>query len=243
MDGYAPPFSPNRRSVTDARRPQRSLSQPSLLLPSSGERTMGGERTLGAGAVLWGHSHGVPALHWPGAWIDTTITDLTDPSSSTIQSPRHVVQGRLPSLSLEARRAQQVSGQHHRSSGSSSSYPTQPKMVNLRLQKRLAASVLKTGKRKVWLDPNETAEISMANSRQNIRKVGVGPRACLLERVTRAVCFAWGRWMGGLNGVGVGGGCVCAVWVCVCCVWVWWARAGWGRRRPRVDRSIDRSDG
>lgn len=47
------------------------------------------------------------------------------------------------------------------------------KMVNLRLQKRLAASVLKTGKRKVYLDPNEMAEISMANSRQNIRKVRV----------------------------------------------------------------------
>jgi hypothetical protein len=31
--------------------------------------------------------------------------------------------------------------------------------------------VLKTGKRKVWLDPNEVNEISMANSRQNIRKV------------------------------------------------------------------------
>jgi hypothetical protein len=46
------------------------------------------------------------------------------------------------------------------------------KMVNLRIQKRLAASVLKTGKRKVWLDPNETTEISMANSRANIRKVG-----------------------------------------------------------------------
>ena len=44
-------------------------------------------------------------------------------------------------------------------------------MVSLRLQKRLAAAVLKTGKRKVWLDPNETSEISMANSRQNIRKV------------------------------------------------------------------------
>lgn len=44
-------------------------------------------------------------------------------------------------------------------------------MVNLRIQKRLAASVLKTGKRKVWLDPNETTEISMANSRANIRKV------------------------------------------------------------------------
>jgi len=39
------------------------------------------------------------------------------------------------------------------------------------LQKRLAASVLKCGKRKVWLDPNEVNEISMANSRQNIRKL------------------------------------------------------------------------
>eukprot|EP00871_Galdieria_phlegrea_P002078 jgi/Galph1/2871/GphlegSOOS_G1498.1 len=44
-------------------------------------------------------------------------------------------------------------------------------MVSLRLQKRLAASVLKCGKRKVWLDPNETSEISMANSRQNVRKL------------------------------------------------------------------------
>jgi large subunit ribosomal protein L19e len=44
-------------------------------------------------------------------------------------------------------------------------------MVVLRLQKRLAASVLKCGKRKVWLDPNEANEISMANSRQNIRKL------------------------------------------------------------------------
>jgi len=44
-------------------------------------------------------------------------------------------------------------------------------MVCLRLQKRLAASVLKCGKRKIWLDPNEVNEISMANSRQNIRKL------------------------------------------------------------------------
>ncbi|KAM3579238.1 60S ribosomal protein L19B [Umbelopsis sp. WA50703] len=44
-------------------------------------------------------------------------------------------------------------------------------MVNLRSQKRLAASVLKCGKRKVWLDPNEANEISNANSRQNIRKL------------------------------------------------------------------------
>lgn len=44
-------------------------------------------------------------------------------------------------------------------------------MVSLKLQKRLASSVLKCGKRKIWLDPNEADEISMANSRQNIRKL------------------------------------------------------------------------
>jgi ribosomal protein L19E len=37
-------------------------------------------------------------------------------------------------------------------------------MVSLKLQKRLAASVLECGKNKVWLDPNEINEISMANS-------------------------------------------------------------------------------
>lgn len=58
-----------------------------------------------------------------------------------------------------------------RREGAAEEYYTETKMVNLRLQKRLAASVLKTGKRKIWLDPNETTEISMANSRQNIRKV------------------------------------------------------------------------
>jgi hypothetical protein len=47
----------------------------------------------------------------------------------------------------------------------------EPVMVSLKLQKRLAASVLKCGERKVWLDPNEVNEISMANSRQNIRKL------------------------------------------------------------------------
>jgi len=44
-------------------------------------------------------------------------------------------------------------------------------MVSLKLQKRLAASVMQCGLRKVWLDPNEVNEISMANSRQNIRKL------------------------------------------------------------------------
>jgi large subunit ribosomal protein L19e len=44
-------------------------------------------------------------------------------------------------------------------------------MVSLKLQKRLAASVMECGLLKVWLDPNEVNEISMANSRQNIRNL------------------------------------------------------------------------
>jgi len=43
--------------------------------------------------------------------------------------------------------------------------------VSLKLQKRLAASVLKVGQKKVWLDPNEISEVSLANSRANIRKL------------------------------------------------------------------------
>ena len=37
-------------------------------------------------------------------------------------------------------------------------------MAFLRLQKRLAAAVLKCGKRRVWIDPNETNEVALANS-------------------------------------------------------------------------------
>ncbi|XP_065165690.1 large ribosomal subunit protein eL19 [Atheta coriaria] len=44
-------------------------------------------------------------------------------------------------------------------------------MSSLKLQKRLAASVMRCGKKKVWLDPNEITEISNTNSRQNIRKL------------------------------------------------------------------------
>mmetsp|Transcript_24390 Transcript_24390/g.21565 ORF Transcript_24390/g.21565 Transcript_24390/m.21565 type:complete len:185 (-) Transcript_24390:269-823(-) len=44
-------------------------------------------------------------------------------------------------------------------------------MVCLRLQKRLAASVLGCGKKRLWLDPNEPSEISLANSRMSIRKL------------------------------------------------------------------------
>lgn len=44
-------------------------------------------------------------------------------------------------------------------------------MSNLRMQKRLAAAVLRCGRRKVWMDPNETMEIANATSRQNIRRL------------------------------------------------------------------------
>ncbi|GMJ13508.1 Ribsomal Protein Like 19B [Hibiscus trionum] len=42
-------------------------------------------------------------------------------------------------------------------------------MVSLKLQKRLAASLLDCGKGKVWLDPCEPLLISVANSRMDIR--------------------------------------------------------------------------
>jgi hypothetical protein len=54
-----------------------------------------------------------------------------------------------------------------RRKGTSKAAAAAAEMVSLKLQKRLAASVLKCGKGKVWLDPNEVNEISMANSRKN----------------------------------------------------------------------------
>jgi len=41
----------------------------------------------------------------------------------------------------------------------------------VQLQKRLAAKIKKCGVNKIWMDPNESSEISLANSRQNIRKL------------------------------------------------------------------------
>ena len=44
-------------------------------------------------------------------------------------------------------------------------------MVNLRSQKRLAASVASVGQNKIWLDPNEQSEIGNANSRSHVKKL------------------------------------------------------------------------
>ena len=43
--------------------------------------------------------------------------------------------------------------------------------MSLKLQKRLAADVLGCGQRKIWLDPNEINEISLANSRRNVARL------------------------------------------------------------------------
>jgi len=52
-------------------------------------------------------------------------------------------------------------------------------MSDLRLQKRLAASVLKCGRGRVWMDETEISTIAMANSRQQIRKL---VDDCLISR-------------------------------------------------------------
>ena len=44
-------------------------------------------------------------------------------------------------------------------------------MAFLRLQRRLAATVLKCGRNRVWIDPNEGSEVALANSRKTIRKL------------------------------------------------------------------------
>ena len=41
----------------------------------------------------------------------------------------------------------------------------------MNLQKRLAASIFNCGRRKIWIDPNEKREISLTDSRANIRKL------------------------------------------------------------------------
>ena len=41
-------------------------------------------------------------------------------------------------------------------------------MVSLKVQKRLSAKVLKCGKGRIWLDPNEASEIALAKSRNLI---------------------------------------------------------------------------
>ena len=43
-------------------------------------------------------------------------------------------------------------------------------MVSLKLQARLAQSILGAGRGRIWMDPNEASEIANCNSRKSIRK-------------------------------------------------------------------------
>merc|ERR1712060_716376 len=79
-------------------------------------------------------------------------------------------------------------------------------MAFLRLQKRLAASVMKCGKKRVWIDPNETNEVALANSRKNIRKL-VKDRLIMKRQVSmhsrsRAKAWALSKRKGRHNGMG-----------------------------------------
>ena len=71
--------------------------------------------------------------------------------------------------------------------------------VSLLLQKRLAASVLKCGKRKVWLDPNEVNEISMANS-STCHTASTMRNTLQRQRTSGMPVFAWERCGSATNG-------------------------------------------
>ncbi|SCZ90273.1 BZ3500_MvSof-1268-A1-R1_Chr1-3g01885 [Microbotryum saponariae] len=62
-------------------------------------------------------------------------------------------------------------------------------MSNLSSQKRLAASVLGVGKRKIYLDPSHLSEIANANSRANAKRASPQPSPDQdADRATTAVC-------------------------------------------------------
>jgi len=56
-------------------------------------------------------------------------------------------------------------------------------MPAINLQRRLAASIINCGKRKIWMDPNEINEIKLSDSRSNIRKLI--KEGCILNKNTK----------------------------------------------------------
>lgn len=83
----------------------------------------------------------------------------------------------------------------HSGKNNNTKYATFLSASMLRLQKRLASSVLRCGKKKVWLDPNETNEIANANSRELSVCVAASPRwilvLCPIGRIlTGLICLS-----------------------------------------------------
>merc|ERR1711957_356978 len=78
------------------------------------------------------------------------------------------------------------------------------KMVSLKVQKRLSAKVLKCGKGRIWMDPNEATEIGLAKSRRSVKKLAKDGYIVKKQTVThsRSKARAWdaakrlGRHMG-----------------------------------------------
>jgi hypothetical protein len=93
-------------------------------------------------------------LHKPGNRLPSCVSISWDSASSVAATPLYPTSSIPPTTVTEAHILTLIVSR-----------------VNLRTQKRLAASVVGCGKRKIWLDPNETSEISNANSRQTIRKL------------------------------------------------------------------------
>lgn len=111
-------------------------------------------------------SIGVKAHNTLGPFIFTNpiiLTRQTRPSThSLVQNPSSKIATPCIKLAISLVRAR---GTFQLPIGQRRGDDTETEsMVSLKLQKRLAASVLKCGKGKVWLDPNEVSEISMANS-------------------------------------------------------------------------------
>ncbi|KAG9392709.1 Ribosomal protein L19/L19e [Carpediemonas membranifera] len=55
-------------------------------------------------------------------------------------------------------------------------------MVQLKLQKRLAADILKCGQNRVWIDPTEINDVSQASSRQAVRSL-IKDRAIVKKQI------------------------------------------------------------
>jgi ribosomal protein L19E len=68
-------------------------------------------------------------------------------------------------------------------------------MVSLKLQKRLAASVMECGLRKVWLDPNEVNEISMANSSECQWRASLRGHGCMMMEAALLAAMLHALWL------------------------------------------------
>jgi len=79
-------------------------------------------------------------------------------------------------------------------------------MVSLKVQKRLSAKVLKCGKGRVWLDPNEATEIGLAKSRRSVKKFikdgYIVKKAVVTHSRSRARVWEAAKRLGRHSGIG-----------------------------------------